>query len=115
MALSAGRLRTRVEIMRAQRTVERGEPKNMGWIAVATVWAEVTGQNSREGVIAKVLEGTSVYRIIMRWRGDLLPDDQIRLNGPGGIDLNIKPPYDPDGRREQLIIIAETNGAQKTG
>lgn len=112
MALTPGRLNRRIELMRATVEVTRGEPIITGWSAVTKLWAEVIGQNGREAVIARVLEGISVYRITIRWRGDILPSDQIRLNGT--LDLNIRSISDPDGTREQLMIIADTDGAQKT-
>ena len=113
--LKGGDLNTKIEIMRATVVVTRGEPIVTGWAPIAAPYAEVIGQSGRVALIAKVLEGISVYRFRIRWRDGVLPDDQIRLNGAGGIDLNIEaPPYDPNGDREQLVIFASTNGAQRT-
>lgn len=112
MGISAGRLNRRVQIMRAAVAVNRGEPTITGWTPFATLWAEVLGQNGREAVIAHMLEGISVYKITIRWRADLLPSDQVRLRD--GTDLNIKSISDPDAAREQLVIYADTDGAQKT-
>jgi SPP1 family predicted phage head-tail adaptor len=110
--LNSGDLRAKITILRADVLVDRGEPTVTGWSTVATPWAEVTGQSGREAVIARALEGISVYRIRIRWRRGLLPSDQVRLSD--GTDLNIKSIADPDGRREQLLILADTDGAQKT-
>ena len=77
-----------------------------GWSDIATVWAEVTALDGRESVMAHVLQGISVYRIRLRWRGDVKVDWQIRY---GAIELAITaPPADPDGQREQLVILAST-------
>jgi head-tail adaptor len=112
MPLNPGDLNQRIEILRQTTTIERGEPVPSGWTSVGMVWAKVLGQNGREAVIGHVLEGISVYQITVRFRTDVLPSDQIRL--AGGIDLNIKSIADPFGDREQLMIIASTDGAQKT-
>jgi head-tail adaptor len=78
---------------------------------VADTWAEVTALDGRESVMDHVLEGTSVYQIRIRYRADLRADWQIRH---GELTLNITaPPADPDGKREQLVIIASTASALK--
>jgi head-tail adaptor len=110
--LRSGDLNTKIEIMRASVTENRGEPILSGWLPIDTPWAEVLGQNGREAVIGQALQGISVYRIRIRWRPGLLPSDQVRLDGV--TDLNIKSVSDPNGDREQLLIIADTDGAQKT-
>lgn len=111
MGLSRGRLRSRVSIMRAIIVINRGEPTSTGWDAVATIWAEVIGQNGREALIAQALQGISVYRVTIDFRTDIGPADQLRY---GAIDLNIRSIVDPDDRHEQLVILADTDGAQKT-
>jgi len=113
MRLSAGRLRHRVAIMRATK-VDNGKGGYMTtWSAVASaVPVEVLGLTGTEAVREKVLRGIRVYQITARWRGDLLPKDQLRY---GAEDLNIRSAVDPDGRREQLVIVADTDGAVKTG
>jgi SPP1 family predicted phage head-tail adaptor len=79
------------------------------WPVVASPWAEVTGLDGRESVMDQVLQGISVYRIRIRWRGDIAPQDQVRF---GSIDLNIKSAVDPDGKRQQLVIMADTAGVE---
>lgn len=76
------------------------------------VWAEVKGFASSskgdEVVAAGALKGVFYYRIRVRFREDIGPKDQIRHAGK---DLNVTAAYDPDGRREQLMIIADTEAA----
>jgi SPP1 family predicted phage head-tail adaptor len=79
------------------------------WVTVAQPWAEVRGLDGRESVMSSVLQGVSVYRVRARWRGDLKQGDQIRW---GDVVMNIKSVSDPDGRREQLVIIADTEGVR---
>jgi head-tail adaptor len=67
----------------------------------------------------QVLEGISVFRIRIRWRSDMLASDQLQAADEAdpcfGFDadsklraVNIRSIVDPDGRREQLVIIADT-------
>lgn len=110
--IPAGRLRQRVTIMR-KTVVDNGTGgSTTSWNAVATdVPAEVIMLTGSEAVQEKVLRGIRVFQATMRWRADLLPKDQLRY---GGDDLNIRSAIDPDGRRERLVIIADTEGATKT-
>jgi SPP1 family predicted phage head-tail adaptor len=81
------------------------------WSDVATVWAEVTSLDGRESVIEHVLEGTSIYRVRMRYRADLRADWQLKY---GELTLNITAaPSDPDGKRKQLVIMTSTASALK--
>ena len=114
--LRAGDLRTPIEIMRAVRTdTGKGSDRITGWSILAQPRAEVLGQDGREAVIAQALQGISTYRIRIRFRPGLLQSDQVRLGGPGGTDLNILSITDPNGEREQLMLIASTDGAKATG
>ena len=111
MALSAGRLRHRVAIMRATKVDNGKGGSTTTWAPVASaVPAEVIGLTGTEAVREKVLRGIRVYQITVRWRGDLMPKDQLRF---GIEDLNIRSAIDPDGRRTQLVVIADTEGVAK--
>jgi SPP1 family predicted phage head-tail adaptor len=108
--LRAGQLRHRIDIIRMVET-----PDGKGGFTLAPqavlegVAAEVISLNGRESVMQHVLQGVSVYRIRIRWRGDIKASDQVRY---AGTDLNIKaPPADPSGARRQLIIMADTEAA----
>ncbi len=112
MRLSAGRLRHRVAIMRSTKVDNGKGGYTTTWSAIAgAVPVEVIGLTGTEAVREKVLRGIRVYQITARWREDLQPKDQLRY---GAEDLNIRSAVDPDGRREQLVIIADTDGATKT-
>jgi SPP1 family predicted phage head-tail adaptor len=75
------------------------------WEPVKTIRAEVIGLDGRESVMEKVLQGISVYRITIRWRSDVSAQNQLLY---GQQTLNIRSAVDPDDRREQLVIIADT-------
>lgn len=110
--IPAGRLRQRVDIMRAVKADNGKGGYVTTWSAIATsVPAEVLGLTGSESVQEKVLRGIRVFQITLRSRTDLQPKDQLRL---GTDDLNIRSAIDPDGRRERLVIIADTEGAVKT-
>ena len=75
---------------------------------VAAVWAEVKGLSGREVVMERVLQGFSVYEVRISWRSDLLQSDQLAGAAFGGRNLNILSIADPDGLRDELLIIGET-------
>lgn len=110
-AALASVLRDPIEIRRRVET-----PNGKGgfvtlWPLVETVWAHVKGLDGRESVMEKVLQGISVYQVRIRWREDLHLSDQLRH---GAIDLNIRSIVDPDGRRDELLLIADTDAEQLT-
>lgn len=108
----ASRLRDRVDITRATKVDNGKGGYTTSWAVVAAaVPAEVIGLTGTETVQEKVLRGIRVVKVTLRWRSDLQPKDQLRSSGE---DLNIRSAIDPDGRRERLVIIADTEGAAKT-
>ena len=107
--LAAGSLNRRVELRRKEMTSDGSGGRTTTWLTLTTVWAEVLSQNGREAVLAGTLTGVSAFRVRIRWRPDLTQSDQLRLDGR---DLNIRSLEDPDGRREQLVIFADTASAQ---
>jgi SPP1 family predicted phage head-tail adaptor len=110
MPLSAGRLRRRVTIRRKFTAPDGAGGQIETWQDAFTVWAEAISQNGREAVIAGALQGVASWRITMRWRADVGTADQLRLDGK---DLNIRACDDPDGRREQLVIFADTASVER--
>ena len=111
MPLPAGRLRYKIEIVRLVESDDGRGGSATEWQVVASPWAEVIGLTGREAVLEKVLQGIRVYRITLRHRRDIQPRDQIRY---GDEDLNIRSAVDPSGRREELVILADTDGALPT-
>ena len=105
MAIRAGDLRHRVTIRRKTSVKKAGGGFDTSWNDLATVWAEVIGLDGREAVIGQALQGISTYRVRLRFGADVTDADQLRY---GAIDLNIRSVSDPDGRREQLLILADT-------
>jgi SPP1 family predicted phage head-tail adaptor len=107
LPFSAGILRQTITLRRPIETPTGKGGFSTGFEDVARIPAEVIALDGRESVMAHVLQGVSVYRIRIRYRVDIKPDWQIAY---GGLTLNIKaPPSDPDGRRVQQIIVADTS------
>lgn len=116
MALSAGRLRQRVTIRRKTQTKKPTGGFDEAWSDLNTVWAEVIGLNGREAVIGQALQGVSYYRIATRFGTDVTDVDQLASADPAvfnGKTVNVRSVSDPDGRREQLLILADTASAQR--
>lgn len=106
-------LKHRIEIRRPTQASDGEGGYTTTWPVIASPMAEVTGLDGRESVMEHVLQGVSVYRLRIRWRRNLLlkPSDQVRW---AGLDLDLKSAVDPDGRREQLVIMADTGSPQAT-
>lgn len=107
--LKTGDLRHKIII---RRVIEEDNGKGgytSEWITVASPRAEVIGLTGREAVMDQVLQSVTIYRIRIRWRGDVQAADQVRH---GSVNLNITSADDPDGKRRQLVIIATTEGAR---
>jgi SPP1 family predicted phage head-tail adaptor len=122
MPIRAGALRHSVTIRRETRTRNpSGGGYTSAWTDVATVRAEVTGLTGSESVLSQALQGVATFQVRIRWRGDITPADQLRSAGGAcfGFDakgderyVNIRSAVDPDGRREQLVIIADTSSVR---
>lgn len=119
--LLGGDLRHRLIIRRATETDNGKGGFTTAWASVATVRAEVQGLDGRESVMAEALQGVSVFRIRIRWRSDIRSGDQFRDaagscfgtdNEGAARDVNIRSISDPDGRRRQLVIIADTSSTR---
>lgn len=110
MALSPGRLRHRITIMREVLVDDGHGADTSTWEPRATVWAEVLGQIGREATIGQALQGIAAYKITIRYRDDILPSDQIVF---GNVTMNIRSAADPFGDLEQLLIVADTSSVQR--
>ena len=109
MKLKAGDLRHRILIRRLVEVPDGKGAYTSSWETVAEPWAEIKGLTGRESVMDHVLQSISVYRVRIRWRSNIKTADQIR-HGP--LSLNITSVDDPDGKSEQLVMIATTEGVR---
>lgn len=103
--LRSADLTHRISIRRATEVDDGRGGYQTSWQTIAQPWAEVTGLDGRESVIEHSLQGISVYRIRIWWRPGVQPADQAQLDG---VDLNIRSAVDPDAKRHELVILADT-------
>lgn len=105
-ALDGGELTELIEIWRPTLVNDGEGGKTQTWARIATPWAEVIGIDGREAVVAQAFQGVSYYRIRIRFRTDRpKASDQIRWAGD---NINIRSCADPNGDREQLLILGDT-------
>lgn len=106
----ASRLRHRISICRPTETKNARGGFETNWIELVKPFAEVIGLDGRESLRDQVLQGTSFYQVTIRWRAGVRPSDQLRSDDGcfGGKDVNIRSAVDPTGRREELLILADT-------
>lgn len=108
--IDATRFRHPVEIRRATQLQNAKGGYDVVWTSVTRAYAEIVSLGGRESVMAETLQGVEVYRITLRWRAGVMPEDQIRLLG--GRDLNIRSAEDPTGKRELLVIVADNSSVR---
>lgn len=111
-ALQCEDLRHQIEIRRRTRQKDGRGGYTDDWAQIARPWAEVISRDGKESMAEHVMQGVSSYRIRIRYREGISTNDQVRY---GALELNITSAADPDGTREQLVIIATTAAAVKAG
>lgn len=111
MTLRAGILRHRITIRRATQVQDAKGGYTSSWQTVATPKARLEGLDGRESTLASTLQGISAWRITIRWRSGILQSDQIIL--PDGTEINVVSAADPDGKRERLVILADTGSVRR--
>ena len=113
----AGELRERIRIRRKTGTgkdPETGAPTGT-WSTVAEAYARIRSTNGREALIGQVLLGVSYFEIVVRYRDDILPSDQIIWLTSNGRELNVHNAEDRSGRKVWLWIEASTEAPQGAG
>lgn len=104
--LAAGRLRDRISIQR-NAMVRSGAGYEAAWTDIATrIAAEVKPSTGGEAFRQGVERATQFYRITVRWREGIRPDDRVSWRGE--TLAIVGQPADPTGLREELLIVAES-------
>jgi len=109
--LEAGDLRHRIEIRRGTKEKDGKGGSTIAWTPIAKPWAEVISLDGKEAMAEHVKQGVASYRIRIRYREGINTNDQVRH---GALELNITSAADPNGDREQLVILATTAAALKS-
>lgn len=110
MGIRAGDLRHTITIRRKLSAQNAKGGYDITWQTVSTRRAKVEGLDGRESRAELVMVGISSFRITTRWLAGIQPADQLVL--PDGTELNIRSANDPDGRRTDLVIMADTGAVQ---
>lgn len=82
-----GKMRERVTLQQESPTADGGGGYALAWTDIATVWAKVEPLSGREQIEASKLQGVVQYRIMIRYRSDVVPG--MRLSW-GGVYFNIR-------------------------
>ena len=100
--MQAGKLRNRLTLEAPGETVSAGEP-TIPWTVKATVWGEWEGLSgtNRSGIVAE-----ASYRGRIRYRSDITPRWRVGLAGTSR-KFQVLSVVDPDGRRRELVIVAQ--------
>lgn len=114
---AAGALRHRVRIEARDAGLDTLGQPNGAWSEVATVWASVGDQQSRESVAAvgaresHAMVNQVMTSIRLRYRGGIVPEMRVvdvcsSSAGCNGRTFDIAGVRDPDGRRRDLVLDA---------
>lgn len=103
--LKAGSLNRRVSIEVLESTPNGSGGFYSAWVPLMTVWAEVIALRGGEALVQNVQRSTQLFRVTIRWRSDVTSANRLMLDGRA---MNIISCEDVDGRRESLVMTAET-------
>ena len=82
------------------------------WTTAFDTWAEVLAISGKEDVHEGLEYSGNMYRVTIRYRRGVDPTGRIVLSD--GTVLAVKAVRDPAGRRELLIIDAESSSVEET-
>ena len=94
-----GSLRHRVSIERPQRTATDGGAAVISWTSLGSVFARIEPVGGGEVEVADRQAGRVTHKVLMRYRGDVLPEMRIVA---GTRVLEISAALDLDGRGRWL-------------
>ena len=108
--MNPSNLRHRITIRRKGDVSDGKGGYTRGWTTVAQdLPAEIISLAGRERMFEQTFQSVSTFRMVVRWRDDLLPTDQILAYG---MELNLRSAIDPDGRKERTEIYADNLAPQ---
>lgn len=99
-----GALRTRLTLEAPSRAADGGGGAVTSWTMIAEVWAAVRPTSGAERFELDRVEGKVTHEIVIRHRGDVVPEMRLRA---GTRIFDIRAVFDPDARRRWLKCLAE--------
>ncbi len=105
LAIATGKLNRRVTIQAPVRS-ENGKGGILkSWDDLITVWAEMIPLRGSEALDQALLERRQIWKVTIRHRDDVSPDNRLQFRGR---PMNIITAEDPDGKRQWLVLTAES-------
>lgn len=102
----ASRLRGKVTIQSATRSPDGKGGQVKSWLNMAVdLPAEVIALRGQEAVAHNLLSSNQLWKVTIRYRGDVTTDHRLLI---AGAPMNIRSCADPDGRRCELVMTAES-------
>lgn len=101
----AGRFNRRIGLQKPNRTDTGVGGKDKTWQAAIPLWAELIPLRGDEAMANNLTRNVQVWKVTIRFRTDVTPDCRLLL---GDRPMNIRSCEDPDGRRAELVMTAET-------
>jgi len=103
-AVRIGELRERLVLEAPSRDGDGGGGAAITWAEVAVVWARILPRSGTESQALDRLASTVSHEIVIRHRGDVVPEMRFRA---GARVFDIRAAFDPDGQRRWLRCLAE--------
>lgn len=102
--MRAGELRHRVAILRKNIARDMYGAAMETWDTLATVWGSIEALSGKEYFNAAQVRAEATYRIRIRYFPNITPAMRVMA---GDRIFDIQAVLDPDGRRQELILIAK--------
>jgi SPP1 family predicted phage head-tail adaptor len=80
-AASIGAMRARITVQRENPQAAGGGAYAVGWTNVATLWAQIEPINGREALQGARLESRVAYRLVLRYRPDIVAGMRVVWQG----------------------------------
>lgn len=113
--MAIGAMRRRVDIQAYTRTGDDGGGAALTWTNVASVWADIQPQGSREGMFGQDNQNreVSTYKVYIRFRRGVTAKQRLRhVYRRDGVEytetFNIIGVMDPDGKERYLELLCES-------
>ncbi len=103
-AIHIGELRARLTLEAPSRVGDGGGGAAMTWEEVAVLWAKVSPRGGSESFGLDRIAGKTSHEMVIRHRDDVTPEKRFRA---GARVFDIGAAFDPDGRRQWLVCLAE--------